>query len=106
MTTWSLDAELLGTVAHMQGGRLTAVSADTTINRKDWGLTWNVGLESGGWLVGDEIKIHIELVAPGFVIGPARPVRRDQSTGAVARIRCELNRPKRRITAERCGTRR
>jgi Uncharacterized conserved protein len=55
-----LDAELLGTVAHMQGGRLTAVSADTKINRRDWGLTWNVSLESGGWLVGDEIKIHIE----------------------------------------------
>lgn len=61
-----LDAELLGTVAGMQGGRLTAVSADTSIDRKDWGLTWNVGLESGGWLVGDKIKIHIEfeLVAP------------------------------------------
>lgn len=63
-----LDAELLGTVAHMQGGRLTAVSADTRINRKDWGLTWNVTLESGGWLVGDEIAIHIEfeLVAPAL----------------------------------------
>jgi polyisoprenoid-binding protein YceI len=61
-----LDAELLGTVAAMQGGRLTAVSADTKINRKDWGLTWNVALESGGWLVGDDIKIHVEfeLVAP------------------------------------------
>lgn len=56
----ALDAELLGTVAHMQGGLLTAVSADTKINRKDWGLTWNVALESGGWVVGDEIKVHIE----------------------------------------------
>jgi polyisoprenoid-binding protein YceI len=62
----TLDAELLGTVADMQGGRLTAVSADTRINRKDWGLTWNVALESGGWLVGDDLRIHIEfeLVAP------------------------------------------
>jgi polyisoprenoid-binding protein YceI len=61
-----LDAELLGTVAGMQGGLLTAVRAETTINRKDWGLTWNVALESGGWLVGDEIAINIEfeLVAP------------------------------------------
>ncbi|HEX7474038.1 MAG TPA: YceI family protein [Candidatus Limnocylindrales bacterium] len=61
-----LDAELLGTVAAMQGGRLTAVSADTKINRKDWGLTWNVALETGGWLVGDDIRIHVEfeLMAP------------------------------------------
>jgi len=55
-----LDAELLGSATGLQGGRLTAVSADTKINRKDWGLTWNVALESGGWLVGDTITIHIE----------------------------------------------
>lgn len=36
-------------------------SATTRINRKDWGLTWNVSLETGGWLVGDEININIEL---------------------------------------------
>lgn len=61
-----LDAELLGTATSMQGGRVAAISADTRIDRKDWGLTWNVALETGGWLVGDEIKIHIEfeLVAP------------------------------------------
>ena len=63
-----LDAELLGTVAGMQGGRLTAVSADAKIDRKAWGLSWNVALESGGWLVGDDIKIHLEfeLVAPAL----------------------------------------
>jgi polyisoprenoid-binding protein YceI len=61
-----LDAELLGTVTGMRGERVTAVSARTKISRKDWGLTWNVALEGGGWLVGDEIGIHIEfeLVAP------------------------------------------
>ena len=66
-----LDAELLGTVIGMQGGRVTAVRAEARISRKDWGLTWNVALESGGWLVGDEIRIHIEfeLIAPA--IAPA-----------------------------------
>ena len=70
-----LSAEWLGTVAGMQGGRLTAVSADTTINRKDWGLTWNVSLETGGWLVGDEIKIHIEfeLTAPALEVAASAP---------------------------------
>ena len=31
------------------------------VNRKDWGLNWNVALETGGWLVGDEIKLEIEI---------------------------------------------
>lgn len=30
------------------------------LNRKDWGLNWNVALETGGWLVGDEVNITIE----------------------------------------------
>ncbi|HZY40577.1 MAG TPA: polyisoprenoid-binding protein, partial [Anaerolineae bacterium] len=33
----------------------------TSINRKDWGLNWNVALETGGILVGDQINISIEL---------------------------------------------
>jgi polyisoprenoid-binding protein YceI len=43
-------------------------SATTKINRKDFGLTWNQALETGGVLVGDEVKItvDVELVAqPG-----------------------------------------
>ena len=35
--------------------------ATTKINRKDFGLNWNVALETGGWLVGDQITITIEL---------------------------------------------
>jgi len=36
-------------------------SATTKINRKDFGLTWNSTLETGGLLVGEEVKITIEL---------------------------------------------
>jgi polyisoprenoid-binding protein YceI len=36
-------------------------SAQTKINRKEWGLNWNVALETGGWLVSDEIKVAIEV---------------------------------------------
>ncbi|MFV9506071.1 MAG: YceI family protein [Oscillochloridaceae bacterium umkhey_bin13] len=36
-------------------------NASTTINRKDWGLNWNVALETGGVLVGEEVTIAIEL---------------------------------------------
>ena len=38
-------------------------SAHTTINRKDWGLTWNVALETGGLLVGEEVKLALEIEA-------------------------------------------
>lgn len=36
-------------------------NGSTAINRKNWNLTWNQGLETGGVLVGDEIEINIEL---------------------------------------------
>ncbi len=36
-------------------------SASTKINRKDFGLTWNKTIESGGLLVGDDVKISLEL---------------------------------------------
>jgi len=32
-----------------------------SINRKDWGLDWNVALEAGGWLVGETVKLEVEV---------------------------------------------
>jgi polyisoprenoid-binding protein YceI len=58
-----LDAELGGVVANLQGGQRAAFGARTKIDREDFGLTWNVALEQGGWLVGKEIKIEIDLAA-------------------------------------------
>jgi len=43
------------------GGERAGFSATAKINRKDFGLTWNQTLETGGVLVGDEVKIHLEL---------------------------------------------
>lgn len=59
----TLEAELGGVVANLQGGQRAAFSAETRINREDFGLTWNVALEQGGWLVGKDIKIEIDLAA-------------------------------------------
>ncbi len=56
-----LAAEYAGTVANLQGGQRAAFSATTNIDREDFGLTWNVALEQGGWLVSKEIKIQIDL---------------------------------------------
>jgi polyisoprenoid-binding protein YceI len=57
----SLDATFLGFYNGMQGGRRAGIAARTTLNRKDWGLGWNVALEAGGWLVGEEVTIEIEV---------------------------------------------
>lgn len=45
------------------GNDRIAFSASTTINRKDFGLTWNQALETGGVLVGEAIEIAITLQA-------------------------------------------
>lgn len=56
-----LDAEYGGTVTNMQGGRSAGFSATGTIDREAFGLTWNVALEQGGWLVSKEIRVAIDL---------------------------------------------
>ena len=43
------------------GNTRVAVSATTKISRKEFGLTWNAALESGGILVGDEVTITLEV---------------------------------------------
>jgi len=45
------------------GGTRTGFSARTQISRKEFGLTWNVALEAGGFLVGDKLEISLEIEA-------------------------------------------
>jgi polyisoprenoid-binding protein YceI len=47
------------------GKQRIGASATTTLSRKDYGLVWNQALESGGVLVGDQVKITIDLEASG-----------------------------------------
>ena len=56
-----LDVEYSGMSKSPWGATSAGFTASTRISRKDWDLTWNVALETGGWLVGDEIKIELEL---------------------------------------------
>jgi polyisoprenoid-binding protein YceI len=43
------------------GNTRVAISATTKINRKDFGLTWNAALETGGIVVGDEVTITLDV---------------------------------------------
>lgn len=56
-----LNFEFAGLAKSPWGTTSAGFSAETKINRKDWNLNWNVALEAGGWLVGEEVKIAIEL---------------------------------------------
>jgi polyisoprenoid-binding protein YceI len=56
-----LDVEYHGTAKSPWGATAAGFTATTQINRKDWNLTWNVALETGGVLVADIINIEIEL---------------------------------------------
>jgi len=55
-----LDTEYSGQ-SRMWGKTAAGFSASTRINRKQWGLDWNKVIETGGWLVGDDINVNIEL---------------------------------------------
>lgn len=60
----SFDAELIGLEKNPFAGTETVgFSGALKINREDWGLVWNVALETGGWLVGKDIKIELDVEA-------------------------------------------
>jgi polyisoprenoid-binding protein YceI len=59
--TFAVD--YLGTTPGMTGARHAGFTARAKVNRKNWGLNWNMALEAGGWLVGDEIELDVEVAA-------------------------------------------
>jgi polyisoprenoid-binding protein YceI len=57
------DLEFEGTNTDPWGNKKAAFSAETEINRKDFGLGWNVALETGGVLVSEKVKIQLDIQA-------------------------------------------
>ncbi|HEY5387922.1 MAG TPA: YceI family protein [Thermoleophilia bacterium] len=57
----TLKMEYNGQTGDPWGGQRAFFSAETKIDREAWGLTWNAALETGGWVVGKELKISIEI---------------------------------------------
>lgn len=57
----TLDVEFGGINKDPWGNEKAGFSINGKINRKDWGLTWNAALETGGVLVSDEVKISAEV---------------------------------------------
>jgi polyisoprenoid-binding protein YceI len=59
----TLPITYLGTATDPWGNARVGFEGEVTINRKDFGLNWNAALETGGFLVGDEVKISVSLQA-------------------------------------------
>jgi len=59
--TVDLDLEFNGTATDPFGNARAGFSASTEISRKDFGLTWNAALETGGFLVSDNVKVSLEI---------------------------------------------
>jgi polyisoprenoid-binding protein YceI len=59
----NLDVVYSGQAKDPMGNMHAGFSAYTTINRKDWGLNWNMALETGGLLVGEDVKLALEVEA-------------------------------------------
>jgi polyisoprenoid-binding protein YceI len=58
-----LPVSYLGSAKDPWGNEKLAFETETTINRKDFGLNWNAALETGGFLVGDEVRISVSVQA-------------------------------------------
>jgi len=59
----TLDVEFEGETKDPWGGERVGFSATGKIDRREFGLTWNQALETGGVVVGNEVKINLEVQA-------------------------------------------
>ena len=58
--TWQVDGPAAG-VKDGKGNLHSGATATTTVNRKDFGLTWNKTLDGGGVMVSDEVELTVEV---------------------------------------------
>jgi polyisoprenoid-binding protein YceI len=59
----TLPVTYLGVAKDPWGKERAGFEAELTINRKDYGLSWNAALETGSFLVGDDVKISLSIQA-------------------------------------------
>ena len=57
----TLEGEFQGRARDPWGGERMGFNASGKINRKDFGLHWNQALDAGGWVLGDDIKMSIDV---------------------------------------------
>lgn len=75
----TFDVEFGGKGTNPLGVEVFGYEAEATINREEFGLIWNAALETGGVLVGKEvrIKVELELNPPNSVSSPISSIKKD-----------------------------
>ena len=58
-----IPVTFLGKARDPWGNDKLAFEGEVTLNRKDFGLNWNAAIETGGFLVGDEVKVSVSIQA-------------------------------------------
>jgi len=58
-----LTARINGPVNNPSGGTVLGISARGTINRQDFGVSWNKQMDQGGWMISDEVTIEVDVEA-------------------------------------------
>jgi polyisoprenoid-binding protein YceI len=71
----TLDVDFLGAGPGLRGGRLAGFEARTKINRQDFGVAWNKVIEGGGYVLGNDVDIllNIEAMIPPPTPAAAKP---------------------------------
>ncbi|MDQ4052617.1 MAG: YceI family protein [Actinomycetota bacterium] len=59
----TIEFEETGSARDPFGNLRVGFEGSTTVNRKDWGLTWNAALETGGVLVSEKVKLEFDVSA-------------------------------------------
>jgi polyisoprenoid-binding protein YceI len=59
----TVEFESTGSARDPFGNLRIGFEGQTTLSRKDWGLTWNAALETGGFLVSDKVKLEFDISA-------------------------------------------
>jgi polyisoprenoid-binding protein YceI len=67
----TLPVEFLGFMKDARGNERAGFAIATTVNRKDFGIVWNRNLDEGGVLLGDDVKVSIDLEVIKKAAAPA-----------------------------------
>jgi polyisoprenoid-binding protein YceI len=59
----TFDVEYLGEADDPWGNHRAGFTGTTTVNRKDYGISWNKALDKGGYVLGDDVTINLNLEA-------------------------------------------
>jgi len=85
----TLDVEFNGAATDPFGNKKLGFAGTTQINRKDFGLTWNAALETGGVLVGDKVTITLEVEGDKVEATDEAAVQADAPAGEAVRAETE-----------------